>query len=124
MNEFYSKELNLEEIYRGESAEKLKKNLKQIQKKIEFLEHSLTNGIDRVKEHCVNLRSEVDLEAEIAIKRVQDIRDEMIKEIDLYQENCISNLEADTIQKEEFNGFINELRSFHKKWSEYLKNIK
>ena len=33
LNEFHSKELKLEEIYRGESAEKLKKNLNKLQKK-------------------------------------------------------------------------------------------
>ena len=121
LNKFYSKELNLEEIYRGESAEKLKKNLKDIQKQIEEFDFSLNNSVDLVKLYCANLRNEVDLEAEIAIKRIQDIRDEMIKEIDTYQANCISNLEAEKIQKEGFNGFIDELRSFHKEWSEYLK---
>ena len=121
LDKFYSKELNLEEIYRGESAEKLKGNLKQIQKQIDELDYSLTNSIDTVKEHCVNLRNEVDLEAEITMKRIQDIRDEMITEIDIYQANCISNLESDKIQKEGFSGFIDELRSFHKEWSEYLK---
>ena len=48
LNEFYSKELKLEEIYRGESAEKLKKNLNENQKLIKDLEFTLNNNVNEV----------------------------------------------------------------------------
>ena len=121
LNEFYSKELKLEDIYRGDTVERLKNNLKEIQKQIDHLDFSLANSVDAVKEHCLKLKTEVSLEAEIAIKQIQDIRDEMIKDIDTYQANCISHLESNKVKTQEFDGFINEMRSFHKKWSEYLK---
>ena len=122
LNEFYSKELKLKDIYRGESAAKLKNNLKEIQNQIDHLDFSLANSIDVIKEHCLKLRTEVNLETELAIKQIQDIRDEMIQDIDTYQTNCISNLESNKVQTQEFDDIFNEMRSFHKEWSEYLKH--
>ena len=121
LNEFYSKELNFEEIYRGESAENLKKNLIEIQKQIDSLNLTLANGVDLVNEHCLKLRNEVSLEAEITIKRIQDVRDDMIKEINSYEEICISNLKPDKLKKQNFEGFLNEMLNFQGKWNEYLK---
>ena len=121
LNEFYSKELKLEEIYRGESAEKLKQNLNEIREHINYLEFNLKNGTDKVKEHCLRLRNEVSLEAEITIERIQDIRDVLIEEINDYQAICLSQIESDKIQKQQFQKFIDELKDFDKVWSEYLK---
>ena len=121
LNEFYSRELNLEEIYRGESAEKLKQHLDTIQKKIDEFDFKLTNGIDTVKEHCLKLKNEISLEAEVAIKRIQDVRDGLIGEIDSYEVNCVSNLEWDKSNKKRFNRFLKELRNFHQYWTDYLK---
>ena len=118
LNEFYSKQLNLENIYRGESAEKLKIYLKSIKENIADLDYNVTNIMDAIKEHCQNVRNKVFLKAEVVIKQVQDIRDEMIEEINVYQANSILHIEMDKIQKQKF---IDKMQKFHEEWSEYLK---
>ena len=111
----------LEETYRGESADKLKKNLYKFQKKIDEFDFKLTKGIDSVKEHCLKLKNEINLEAEVAIKSIQYLREEMIGELNSYEANCVSNLELDKINQERFNGFLKTLKNFHQYWSLYLK---
>ncbi len=83
------------------------------------MEFNLNNGTDKVKEHCLRLRNEVNLEAEVTIERIQDIRDALIEELNDYQVTCLSQIESDKIQKQQFQNFIDELKDFDKEWSEY-----
>ena len=57
------------------------------------------DGIDMVKEHCLNLRMEVDLATELKIEEQSDemdvlhvLRDEIIAEIYQYENDCINGL--------------------------------
>ena len=120
LNEFYSKELNIQEIYRGETAEDLKKNLEQIRKQIDDFDLALSTSSDSVKEHCLKLINEISLEAEVAIKQIHDVRDELIAEVRKYQTKCISNFESDMRTKQKFNQFSKRLKHFYTEWSEYL----
>ena len=120
LEEMYSEKLNLEEIYRGESAEKLKTNLKKIQIQINELDLSSTNGEEIVKEDCLSLRNEVMLETELVIKKIQDLSEVLVNQICDFEIICISNIKPDQVKKEQFNGIINELKLFHKKWSDCL----
>ena len=120
LDEFNSSQLTLEEIYRGESAEKLKKSLKIIQQEIDELNFKLQNGTDLIKEHCSKVRNKVLMETEIVIKQVRDLSDDLINEIFDYEANCISNFEKDNIIKENFKNFIQNLKSFHNQWNQYL----
>ena len=52
LEEFGSSILPLEDIYRGESIETLKNNMKEIDKQINEMSFSLNNSSDRVKEYC------------------------------------------------------------------------
>ena len=121
LNQFYEKELKSEEIYRGETSELLKKNLKEIRKNINTLNFTLSHSADVVKDQCLKLQHEVSQEAEVLIKQIKDIRDKMLKEINYYQMSCISNLQSDKILKQNSNAFINEMTKFRHEWSEYLK---
>ena len=121
LNEFYSKEMNLEEIYRGETSEKLKTNLKEIQKQIDDLELTLITSIDIVKELCNKLRTEINLEAQVAIKQIHDVEEELVEKVNKYENTCVSNLESDKTSENNFQDFNNELKAYHKNWSEYLK---
>ena len=83
---------------------------------------TLNNRTDAVKEHCLKPRNELSLESEIAIKKIQDERDEIIKELDEYQTNILNNfIELDQVEKKNFESFIDELKIFHTEWKEYLK---
>ena len=121
LDEFYSKELPLEDIYRGESAERLKKSLNEIRNCIEGLSFSIATSVDEIREYCLNLRNQVALETELVIKQLQDLSDELINDINNYEAKCIANIESDELNKEKFNNLLNEMKFFHREWSEYLK---
>ena len=124
LDEFYSEELTFEEIYRGESAEKLKNGLHEVRKQINMLNFSLTNSADAVKEHCLKLKNQVILETEIAVKQIKDLSENLLSEISDYEAKCISNFETDRIKKEKFGEFIDEFESLHQEWSDYLKKYR
>ena len=117
LNEFYPKESSLEKVFRGETAEKLKRNLKEIKIQIDYLDFSLKNSVDAVKQCCLNLRNEISLQAQMVIKQIQDMRDELVQEVIEYEKKCNSNI----LDKQEIERSLSEIRDFHKEWSEYLK---
>ena len=77
------------EVLQSDLVKKLKANLKDVDlKKTEFKEIDLFNGADRAKEHCIDLRIDVDLETKTAIALIHRQRDYILKEIDCYELNC------------------------------------
>ena len=118
LNEFYIKKSNREQ--NTISVKKLKQTLNEIRTQIDDLNNKLSMNIDEIKEDCFKLRKAINLECDIVVKQIQDARDELIEEVNDYQANCISNFETDKINNLKINDFINELKVFHKEWSEYL----
>ena len=121
LNEFYSKELPLDTIYRGEKIEKLKKNLEKIRIQIEDLDLTLSKSVYSVKEHCLELRKEISSQAQMAIENIQNVRNEMIDKVCEYEKKCIYNLESNDKINHKFNEFLIELKCFNTEWTEYLK---
>ena len=122
LDEFHSKEMHLKEIYRGESVEELRKSLNEIEKQITSLSLSLKSSEDVIREHCIDIKTKVNLETEIVISQCHDLRDQLLNEIENYELQCLSNLNTNQINTQKFDHFLNELFTFHHKWSEYLKN--
>ncbi len=60
-------------VSRGESHDLLEKLLDEMQKKTSFIKLGIENSNDLVKEHCIELRSDVQLTAEEIILQVNDI---------------------------------------------------
>ncbi len=58
------------EVFRSDLVEKFKANLNEIESRKTELEGILLNGVDRVKEHCIELRLDVDLATETAIEEI------------------------------------------------------
>ena len=118
LEEFYSEKLNIQEIYRGEVAEKLKKNLKEIKKNMDELADNFNQSENLVKEHCLKLRNEVMLESETRIKEIQDMSEKMIAEINEYESKCIKNFVKD--DHFEIIEFSVEMSIFYEEWNKYL----
>ena len=119
LDEYYSEEPMLEKIYRGESAEKLKVNLKKVLKQIDDLNFHSENGIDVVKEHCSKLRNQVMLESEVSIRHIQEMTDHLLEQINEYQVKRVKQFE--TLQPEiKSKELVDELKAFHDKWTRYL----
>ena len=103
----------------NESIEQLKLNLNQIETKINELNFDITNSSDIVKEYCFKLRNEVMLETELTIKQVQDMSENLLNDINDYEEKCVYNLQTQNHQN--FQEFLNEMKFLHQNWTEHLE---
>ncbi len=54
-----------------------------------FIKLGTENSNDLIKEHCIDLRSDVQLKAEEVIQQVNDKITKLIEKIDEYQKNTI-----------------------------------
>ncbi len=112
--------IELTNVSRGEAYNSLMKLLDDIQKKLNLLKLGINNGTDFVKEHCMDLRSDVQLKAEEIILKVNDISNKIIEEIDEYEKDLIELNKNNTKSLDTFNAIAEELESFHIINTEYL----
>jgi len=112
------------EVYRSLAVETLKKTLEAVLKNKNLLQNACSNSIERIKELCIETRNEAQLASEQVIKQINDLNDHFIKEINQYQLETIKSYQSNKVDKEKIMTTINELDSFHSKWTEYLKQIK
>ena len=113
----YQPNLNTDQIYRGENVEALKSFLIKIDESIDYLKYRVNNSSDIIAEHFLKIKNQVHAETEIVMKKIQDLRDQKLKEIDENEKWCLSNAEhKPKIEHELLNQMI-ELRS---QWRPYL----
>jgi len=110
----------LTNVSRGEIYNSSKKLLDEKQKKLNLLKLGINNGTDFVKEHCMNLRSDVQLTTEEVILKVNDLSTKLIEEIDEYENKLIEFDETNSRSLDAFNAIAEELESFHTLNTEYL----
>ena len=111
------------EVYRGKMIEDLKVILKEIQSKRKEFEYLLNNGLEKISETCLEMRTDVQLATESAILRINELSEAMLKEIGEYEKECVNSFHANKINKDEFALFIKELDDFHHYWNENLKKL-
>jgi hypothetical protein len=111
-------------VSRGKSYDLLEKLLDEMQKKTSFIKIGIENSNDFVKEHCMNLRSDVQLTAEEVILQVNEITTKIIEEIDEYEKELIEFNNTNKESLDAFNKIVKEMESFHAINTEYLKKNK
>jgi hypothetical protein len=107
-------------VSRGEAYDSLKKMSNEIQKNLNLIKLGIENGTDFVKEHCMDLRSDVQLKTEEAIQQINDINSKIIEEIDEYEQKLINFNKTNSKSLDTFNKIVKELESFHTLNNEYL----
>jgi len=112
--------LNPEEVYRSQQVKKLKEHLKDIEENINKLSFGIDNGVDRIKEFCLDLKNKVQLKTEQAIEQLNEHSKEMIKEINEFQKDCIRSYLWNEKTNNEFKNTKQELEAFNLKWNKYL----
>lgn len=112
------------EIYRSKSVELLKETLSEIRNQIETIQFGITNGLDKIKEYCLDLRTDVQLVTEQSIQKIYEYNETLVKEISAYEQECMNEFTVKKFIKEEFDIIIKELESFYTKWNEYLTQVK
>jgi hypothetical protein len=108
-------------VSRGKLFDSLLKSLDNIQNKNNFIKLGIENSNDLVKEHCIDLRSDVQLTAEEVIQQVNDISTKLIEKIDEYEKDTIQFNNNNSKSLDAFNAIVKELESFHAINTEYLK---
>lgn len=64
-----------------------------IKVELEKLKYTFTYGKDEASNHFAQLINKIDLETEIKIKQIHDIRDDLIKKVKQYEEACCKSIE-------------------------------
>jgi len=120
-----------DEVYRGNLVVKFKANLNELNEKKMHLEKLLATAVDQVKEHCLELRLDVDLTTELAIEEINKQRDSIIthretiiKEIDDYEAKTVGLIETEENTKNVFKDSIKSFTEFFQKWKSYLSKVK
>ncbi len=77
-----------------------------------------------MKEHCIELRLDVDLATEAAIEEIRQHRDTIIKQIDDYEANTVALIQIEEKTRNEFKSSIKSMDKFAKEWKSYLMKAK
>ena len=64
-------------------------HLTEIDKKFHELKNRAKNPSDVINEHCVKLKNQVHFETETLVKKIKDLSEIKMKEIDQYREKCL-----------------------------------
>lgn len=107
------------DIYRGSLAEQLKTNLKEINKDLKQFKFELNNGGDRVKEHCLNLRNQVQLVTELAISQINQFNEDLINKIKEYENDLLVQIGKNKVS-DQFDMILKEIDLFYEKYRSYL----
>ena len=110
------------EISRGPLADTLKAQLDEIKLKLDQLDKDNKLGADKIKEYYDELRNEVQLSSEELIESINKRNMELIVQINAYEKK--SMLDFSKENKTQLDSFIQEMRGFHSKWDDYLRQIK
>ncbi len=113
--------IKLTKVSRGEVFDSLIKLLDVLQEKTSLIKLGIENSDDFVKEHCLDLRSEVQLTTEEVLLQVNEISTKLIKQIDEYEQKLIKSNKINTGPINHFNKIVKEMELFHSNDSEYLK---
>ena len=111
------------EVHRSDHVKSLKAHLNDIEKKISELTFSINNGVDFIKEYCIDLRNDVQCATEKVVKEINEFSEQMINKINKYEKERIKDYQELKDHKEEFTKFVDEMKKFHTEWSSYLKHF-
>lgn len=95
--------IKLTKVLRGEVFDSLIKLLDVLQEKTSLIKLGIENSDDFVKEHCIDLRSEVQLTTEEVLLQVNEISTKLIKQIDEYEKKLIKSNKINTGPINHFN---------------------
>ena len=112
------------EVSRSQAAESLKKALIDIEKNVTSLKYGANNGLDKIKGYCMDLRNDIQLATEDAIRQINEHGDAFIKEIDQFEMDCNYAYHSNDETRENVNKTVKELELFLTQWTEYLNQPK
>jgi len=115
---------SLKNLMKTSPVEEFKQNLNKIESRKTKMENILLNGADRVREHCIDLRLDVDLATETAIQEIRNHRDTILKQINDYEAKTVGLIQIEVKERNVFKSSINSMDEFSKIWKSYLTRLK
>lgn len=113
------------EVSRGAEAEKLKQNIIDLDNLANKLNFELDNGEHLIKEHCTDLKRQVQLAKEERIGQISNQGDLMIERIESYEQNCIQKYqEMKKIKKIEKKELLTQVTNVIQKQKSYLNQLR
>lgn len=96
--------------------DRLEECLGQLGDNARELRDKLKHGVATIQEHCAKIRNQIDLQTEIRIEQLQQLRDTIKKNVDQYEVSCIEAFErAPLVQIEQANQILNNAEKFSQK---------
>jgi hypothetical protein len=127
-NKFVVKILSIKptKVSRGKDYDTFQDLLKHIGININLIKIGVNNSDDFIKEHCIEMRNEVQLVTEVTIEHINDYNSEIIKEIDKYEKERLEiNKSTKKIDLNSFDSSLKDLNEFLKEMqSFYDENVK
>ena len=112
------------EISRGQEAEKLKKNLYDLEQLVNKLLFEMDKGEYIIRDDCRELRRQVQLAKEERIEEINKYCDALFVKIDHYEEKCKSKSKEMNEAKKKANELIKSVNNFIQKQNEHLRQLK
>ena len=112
------------ETSRKQTADDLKAKLNELKQKTDKLNAYLERGPDKVKEYCDLIRIEVQLATESTIEDLSKCKQELMSDIDQYEQKCAQIYEHKAGYKVDFEKTVEDMYKFRLKWGEYLKSAR
>jgi hypothetical protein len=111
------------EISRGQEAEKLKQNIREVENLNNKLIFEMGNGEYLVNEDCKELRRQVQLAKEEKIQEINKHCDALFVKIDIFEEKCISKYNEMNEPKQKANELINLVNDSIQQQNMYMRQL-
>jgi hypothetical protein len=114
-----------EDVYRNRNVDELKAKLAEIKSKSDQFKFNLDSGVGQLKEHCILLRNQVQLQTELLIEKIQRFNESLILEIDNHEKECIRLFNEKMVDYDkESEKLLDEIKKFFNDECDYLAEFK
>jgi hypothetical protein len=108
-------------LNRIEVGKEMKLKLEEIGKLTRRYETDLDSLSATLGEYCSALKTKINATAEVKLDEIRKVRDEMLRQVDVYQDQCNENVTLNRGKLTEVN--FESCNQFVKEWTKYLKNF-
>ena len=111
------------EISRGQEAEKLKENLRDLEAQVNKLIFEVENGEYLITVDCLELRTQIKLAKEEKIKEINQHSDALLQKVDTFEEKCIRKYKEMNVSTQQINELIDLVKDAIHQQNTYLMQL-
>jgi hypothetical protein len=117
--------LNPKRVIRSKTVEEYEEVTKNYGLLLTQLEeqYKSSSSDNPVKEHCLTVRTQIDLVTETLIRKIEQFREDFLARLGHYETECIANLNNDTVFRDSIVKFLEETSGFYVVCNDDLKRF-